>query len=273
MTDHGAVVVARAQGVHEPPGGAVEAAAQQVLGLAEHPVDAEVDVAARLLDHAVGVEQQRVAGGAAGRSTAVKSASSISPRIGPSLGSTLQRPVPAWRSAAGGWPAVRISKAPSTRSRERWIGGGEALLPVLAEQVVVGGREELLGGQRAEQAAERAGEQQRAGAGLLALAGHVDDGQLEPGRRRRRVATTKSPANGVPPAERSADSACQPVGQVGDAALLRIRSRRSTNIDSPSAPATPRRDRRSDATSTIRHISTRTPTAAKVRAVMSRPAG
>ena len=58
--------------------------------------------------------------------------------------------------------------------------GREPLLPVLAEQEVVGGRQELVGRERAQQAAQGAGHQQGAGAGALALAGDVDDGDLEP---------------------------------------------------------------------------------------------
>ena len=66
--------------------------------------------------------------------------------------------------------------------------GREALLPVLPQQVRVGRGEELRRRQRAEQAAERTREQQRAGAGALALAGDVDDRDLEPvaDRARRR---------------------------------------------------------------------------------------
>ena len=56
----------------------------------------------------------------------------------------------------------------------------------------------------------------------------------------------KSPANGVPPAERSAASAYQPSGSAGCRPGCRIRSRRSTSIDSPCAPATPSRVRRND---------------------------
>jgi hypothetical protein len=63
----------------------------------------------------------------------------------------------------------------------------EALVPLLPVQVAVRGRQELLRPQRAEQAAERSGQQQRPGAGLGALARDVDQGQLEdpaaPGER------------------------------------------------------------------------------------------
>ena len=51
-----------------------------------------------------------------------------------------------------------------------------------------------------------------------------------------RAATTKSPANGVPPADRSADWACQPSGSTGIPPWPWMRSRRSTSIDSPWEP-------------------------------------
>ena len=92
-------------------------------------------------------------------------------------------------------------------------GGREALVPVLAQEVVVGRGQELGRRQRTEQPAERAGEEQCAGAGLLALAGHVDDDELHPVVPRGLLATTKSPANGVPPAERSAGLDQPAVGQ------------------------------------------------------------
>ena len=57
----------------------------------------------------------------------------------------------------------------------------EALLPLLPVEVAVGCGQEVLGAHRAQQAPERAGQQQRAGTGFDALAGHVDQGQLEPG--------------------------------------------------------------------------------------------
>ena len=57
--------------------------------------------------------------------------------------------------------------------------GGEAVTPALPEQIGVGRRQELLGRQAAEQAAHRAGEEQRPGPRADALAGHVADDQLE----------------------------------------------------------------------------------------------
>ena len=61
-----------------------------------------------------------------------------------------------------------------------------------------------------------------------------------------REVTTKSPANGVPPAERSSAAAYHSSGSAGMPPWRRIRSRRSTNICSPWMPATPRRERRKD---------------------------
>ena len=65
-----------------------------------------------------------------------------------------------------------------------------------------------------------------------------------------RAATTKSPANGVPPADRSSLAAYHSAGRSGIPPWRRIRSRRSTNIISPWMPATPRRERRNDDSST-----------------------
>ena len=58
-------------------------------------------------------------------------------------------------------------------------GGGEALVPVLAQQVGVRRREELLRLHRAEQAAEGTGQQQRPGAGVDPLARDVHQRDLE----------------------------------------------------------------------------------------------
>ena len=159
---------------------------------------------ARRLDHAVGVEQERVA--AAQHAAHARELRALDQAQHRTLARKHhQRPEPAARCTAGGWPAVRTSKSPG-QVKGDVDGGREALVPVLAQQVVVGGREELLGRQRAEQPAERAGEQQRPGARGLALAGDVDDHDLEPVVSRadgdEEVARER-----VPPAERSAGSA------------------------------------------------------------------
>ena len=62
----------------------------------------------------------------------------------------------------------------------------------------------------------------------------------------------KSPANGVPPAERSSAAAYHSSGSAGMPPWRRIRSRRSTNIGSPWMPATPSRERRNDESSTTK---------------------
>ena len=85
-----------------------------------------------------------------------------------------------------------------------------------------------------------------------------------------RDATTKSPANGVPPADRSADSAYQPGGSAGSMPWLMIRSRRSTSIDSPIAPATPSRERRNEVSSTMNPTTKITATAITTRGVRGR---
>ena len=55
----------------------------------------------------------------------------------------------------------------------------EALLPLLADEEPVGRRQEVLVGHRAEQAAEGPRQEQRPGAGVDALAGHVDERDLQ----------------------------------------------------------------------------------------------
>ncbi len=58
-------------------------------------------------------------------------------------------------------------------------GGGEPLVPPLAEQELVGRRQELRRRQGPEQPAERSGEQERAGARVDALARDVDEDERE----------------------------------------------------------------------------------------------
>ncbi|MGY3244285.1 hypothetical protein ACVWYT_003734 [Streptomyces sp. TE4109] len=53
--------------------------------------------------------------------------------------------------------------------------GGEPLVPVLAQQIAVGRRQEAVRGQRAEQPAEGAGQQEGAGARVHALAGDIGE--------------------------------------------------------------------------------------------------
>lgn len=67
-----------------------------------------------------------------------------------------------------------------------------------------------------------------------------------------REATTKSPAKGVPPAERSSEAAYHSGGRAGMPPWRRMRSRRSTNICSPWRPGTPSRERRNEESSTSR---------------------
>ena len=58
----------------------------------------------------------------------------------------------------------------------------------------------------------------------------------------------KSPANEVPPADFATDSTSHSRGSSGRLPCLEMRSRRSTNIDSPSGPETPSRLRRNEVT-------------------------
>ena len=101
------------------------------------------------------------------------------PSTGPSVQCTTQRPDPAWNCSAGGWPAVRASNDAVVQVDGEMDRRREALAPLLAHQVLVRCGQELLLRQRAEQAAERAGQQQRSRPGVDALAGHVHDGDLE----------------------------------------------------------------------------------------------
>ena len=175
-----------------------------------------------------------------------KSASSSSPSTGPSEFSTDQRPDPACSHTAGGWPALRSSKSPVTQVEVQMDRGREALVPVLAHQVVVGRRQELVARQRRDDAVEGAGEEQGPRAGLDALAGDVDDHQLQLVVRGSACATMKSPAKDVPPADLATDSTNQSGGRSGRLPCWEIRSRRSTNIDSPRGPETPSRLRRKE---------------------------
>ncbi len=81
--------------------------------------------------------------------------------------------------------------------------------------------------------------------------------------------TTKSPANGVPPAERRAASAWKPTGSVGMVPWLWMRSRRSTSIDSPRTPATPSRLRRNEVSRMMKPAMNSTTTPPTSRGVMS----
>ena len=83
------------------------------------------------------------------------------------------------------------------------------------------------------------------------------------------MATTKSPANGDPPADDRADSTSQLSGSFGIVPCAMIRSRRSTSIDSPRRPPIPSTLRRTLMTRTNRQTRSRIAIAAMVRAVCS----
>ena len=122
-------------------------------------------------------------------------------------------------------------------------GGGEALVPVLAQQIVVGGRQEPVGLLLAEQPAERARQQQRARAGLHALARDVDEDHLQPASVRRSRGDDEVARERLPVCRLDGGLRVPPAGQVGSSPNARSRSRRSTNIDSPRLPWTPSRAR------------------------------
>ena len=88
-------------------------------------------------------------------------------------------PVLASNLAAGGWPG-RVERVLARGEVDRQVDGGhEPLVGAPPAQVGVGGGQELLPRHRAEHAAERAGQQQRAGGGVHPLARHVDQRHLE----------------------------------------------------------------------------------------------
>ena len=216
----------------------VEAAAQQPLGLAEHPVDAEPDVAAW---RSRPCRRCRAAARRPGRSdprTHGNSASGDQARgPGPRCRRTVQRPEPAASGRPAGARPCR-PRRPGGQVEREVDRGGEALVPVLAEQVVVGGRQELGGRQRA-----RAARRTRRTAAARGCR------PARPCRRRRRRRR-----RGGPPCSRAGDDEVAgerraagraqrglgvPArrGSSGCTPWPRIRSRRSTSIDSPSAPA------------------------------------
>src|SRR5436190_21819704 len=116
-------------------------------------------------------------------------------------------------------------------------GGDEALAGPAAAHVGVAGRQELLPGHRAEQPAERAGEQQRPGPRVDALPGHVTNAtsSILPSLND----TTKSPPNEAPPAGLSTSDDPQPSPSSGSLPWARMRSRSSSSILSPRRPWTP----------------------------------
>ena len=174
------------------------------------------------------------------------------PSSGPSLASlTRQRPDPDAKCTAGGWPAVDDDVLPAAEVDDDMRDRGEPLLPLLTQEVAVGGGQELLVRDRAEQPTEGTGQQQGTGARVDALAGDVDERDLQRLPSSERVATRKSPENDAPPAERSTTSADQPSGSAGISPCARRRSRRSTSIESPRVPWTPSRPRLRANSSTI----------------------
>ena len=144
---------------------------------------------------------------------------------------------PQW--TAGGWPAVRTSKAPVAEVQGEVHGGGEALVPVLA----AAGSRWRRGGTRPA-AARRAGRRRprtSSSARVPASSPLPDTSTTTTSRPRRRGTgwpRRSRPRTPCRPPSASADSTCQPRGQARDARpWLRIRSRRSTSIDSPARPA------------------------------------
>src|SRR6478752_1597081 len=180
--DDGAVVAEAGRGlVAEPLGEPLEAGADERLGPAEHAVDAVDEGLVTGLDDAVAVEHERVTATDRARLTGV---------VG-MVDDTEQRPAPAGehpppagtRRELGGRRVAGIpdGEVAGLEVDGEVYGRREALVPAQPQQVVVGGLEEATLAHLPQQAAERTGEQQRAGACLATLARDVDQGDLEGG--------------------------------------------------------------------------------------------
>ena len=215
-------------------------AAQQLLGLAQQLVDAEPDVAARGLDHAVGVEQQRVAGPQHAR----RRRRTPRPSSRPSAGPSRLEHRPAARSRRASCGRRRVPGACAARSRRcagRGRGGSRWRSPPPSPGAA--GSRWRPGGSRpggsAPSRPPNAPESSSARVpASLALAGHVDDGDLEPvGRRaagprrrsRRRTACRRPSAARTRRATPAAASGCRPgrgSGRAGRRASTRPARRR-----------------------------------------------
>src|SRR6476659_4481666 len=164
----------------EPLRAAGEPAADEALRRAQHPVHSDREVAEPGLDDTVRVEHQRVA----------PAEPTVRADVGRVVDDTEQRAGRLAEHLPTPGAVVELDRRRVPGAADRVVAGGEvdrdmdrrgeALVPVLAEQVVVGGGEEPVRLLFAEQAAERAREEQRPGARLHALARHVDEHDLEP---------------------------------------------------------------------------------------------
>jgi len=142
---HRAVVVLRPELLDQPLDPVGLASVQRLLGLADEPVDAQLDLHLRGLHQTVGVEQHGVAG-------------PHHPAHALELGSldqpedrtvALQGRPPA--AAGGEVDGRRVSGGPDLEVTAGQVegqldGGGEPLVPLVPEQVRVGGRQELVQG-------------------------------------------------------------------------------------------------------------------------------
>ena len=166
--------------------------------------------------------------------------------------------------------------------------GGEALDPLLAQQVGVGRGQELRHPRAAHEPAEPAGQQQRPGPrppapcrrrrprpppGRRASPGRGAGAPVGAGRRAvgRTADSTKSPENPSPLAERWATSMRTPSGIRAGRAWARSRSRRSTSMAWPVLPWTPSTSRvrtKKAMSSPVRTMTTMTPGVMR----LSRPA-
>ena len=206
----------------------------------------------RRLDHAVGVEQQRVArrhgaGRARGTSASVDQAEHRA------LGS-MHRPAARAGGALRGRRVAGGADLELRRCRGRARGGPRWRSP-RPSPAAAGSRWPPAGSRRA--AARRAGRRRHRTA---AARGCRRPRPCRTRRRRRpragrrcrdgRRRSRRRTACRRPSAART--RACQPSGRSGLPPWLRIRSRRSTSIDSPCVPPTPRRERRNEVSRTMK---------------------
>ena len=219
---------------------AVERAAEEVLGRAQHLVDAEArcrGAAPRPCRRCRAAARRRAR---AGPRTSSKSAS-VDQAEHRALGldhlPASRAGVTAGRPAGGRPCAARSHRcAGPARGGRRW----RSPPPSPLEEVVVGRGQEL-----GTAAARRAGRRtpRRACSARVPAASPLPDTSTTATSSRvpsdRVVATTKSPANGEPPAERQGGLDQPVAGSFGIVPCARIRSRRSTSIDSPRRPPIP----------------------------------
>src|SRR5215210_4928161 len=173
------VVVCRRHPVDELVGALAEPSGDQAFGLAQELVDADREVPTGDLDQPVGEEQQGVA---AVEPAALADELRVREHAQNRSLARVQHTPPA---RSGGelhcrrMPGRRHDVLPRGEIDGYVRDGGEALVPLLPEEVAVRRAQEDLRRHRSEQAAERARKHQGAGAGVDTLAVDVDQRDLD----------------------------------------------------------------------------------------------